>query len=294
MILGYPDQTRNLASAASIPGRSYEVLRRHPQLLLFPLITMLACAGMVALLASGIALPQAYFHPWLFRANAVFNLQSNPHPATLLELYFAAMFLGTFFNVALYREVMRAYAGERPSLVRGLRFAFSRVVPVFTWTLFAASIGMIIRMVGQRFGWVGRLAGFLGGVTWSVAAVFSIPVLIREETSDPTAVLRHSSATVRRTWGDLVWGVVSLNFGLRLLLGGTVAFLMIFAVADPSAAGSIAELAIAIAVFAFGVWNNASQGVFRCALYIYATEGVIPDPFDRQDMDAVWKIKTRS
>jgi hypothetical protein len=65
-------------------------------------------------------------------------------------------------------------------------------------------------------------------------------------------------------------------------------------VADPSAAGSIAELAIAIAVFAFGVWNNAIQGVFRCALYIYATEGVIPDPFDRQDMDAVWKIKTRS
>jgi hypothetical protein len=31
--------------------------------------------------------------------------------------------------------------------------------------------------------------------------------------------------------------------------------------------------------------------VYRCALYIYATEGVVPGTFDQELLDSAWKVK---
>jgi len=31
--------------------------------------------------------------------------------------------------------------------------------------------------------------------------------------------------------------------------------------------------------------------VYRCALYIYATEGVVPGKFDKELLDSAWKVK---
>jgi hypothetical protein len=37
--------------------------------------------------------------------------------------------------------------------------------------------------------------------------------------------------------------------------------------------------------------NIASQ-VYRCALFIYASEGVVPGPYDQDMMDLAWKVKS--
>jgi hypothetical protein len=31
--------------------------------------------------------------------------------------------------------------------------------------------------------------------------------------------------------------------------------------------------------------------IYRCALYIYATEGVVPGTFDKELLDSAWKVK---
>ena len=134
----------------------------------------------------------------------------NFRPMPLAIFYFATIFSATFFNVAFYHEVMRAFSGERPSLARGLRFSLSRVGPIASWTMFPWSVGMIMRLIGERFGWVARIVGVFAGFAWSVAAVFAIPVLARDGALDPMAVLRDSSTLVRRTWGGLVYGFASL------------------------------------------------------------------------------------
>jgi len=33
--------------------------------------------------------------------------------------------------------------------------------------------------------------------------------------------------------------------------------------------------------------------VYLCALYIYATEGVVPEPYNQDLMDRAWKVKKR-
>jgi hypothetical protein len=37
--------------------------------------------------------------------------------------------------------------------------------------------------------------------------------------------------------------------------------------------------------------KNVVDSVYRCALFIYATEGVIPGPFDKELLDSAWKVK---
>jgi len=40
------------------------------------------------------------------------------------------------------------------------------------------------------------------------------------------------------------------------------------------------------------VVSGAAGGAYRCALYIYATEGVVPEPFTEEHMQMAWHIKT--
>jgi hypothetical protein len=46
-----------------------------------------------------------------------------------------------------------------------------------------------------------------------------------------------------------------------------------------------------VGIVVFGVLITTLKDVFRCALYIYATEGVVPAPFKKDDMDSVWKVR---
>jgi hypothetical protein len=283
-LLGHPDQER--VPLSPILWRSVQVLRRHPRLMTFPLLTTFACIGMFLALVGEfkLPLPLGWWNP------ASPSVWGSFHSEPLAVFYFSTMFLATFFNVALYHEVMRAFSGEKPSVAGGIRFALSRIGPIATWSLFAWSVGIIIRLVGERFGWIARITGVFAGFAWSVASVFAIPILVREGSLDPTAVLKDSWATVRRTWGGLVYGFVSLapvTFICFLITGLAIGGIGSATKLSPTAIMMV-ETVVALCYLA-GI--AAMKDIYRCALYIYATEGVVPEPFLPADMDSGWKIK---
>jgi hypothetical protein len=37
-----------------------------------------------------------------------------------------------------------------------------------------------------------------------------------------------------------------------------------------------------------GLLLHTLDGIYRAALYTYASEGVVPDTFDAPDLDAIW------
>ena len=47
---------------------------------------------------------------------------------------------------------------------------------------------------------------------------------------------------------------------------------------------------LCLIVISYGV-QVASQ-VYRCALFVYASEGVVPGPYDQDMMDLAWKVKS--
>ncbi len=288
---------------------SLQVVRQNKKLLLFPVVTsvcsvviMLFFFAPALLYPSGHALGESA-HWETLGHQLGFDLagsRSGVHPNAIFYGYFAvvylvSMFLATFFNAAFYNEILKALAGQPVSVRSGLAFAWFRVRSILMWSLLAGTVGLIIKSLEERFGWIGQWAMRLVGVVWSVASTFAIPVLIREGGTNPIIMLRQSAAVLRKTWGESLVGYVGITVGSWIILLGSLVFL----------AGAIAlSVMLKSPLFIFLVvlaWLGAMLSlsylvavaghVYRCALYVYASEGVVPAPYTPELMDAAWKIK---
>lgn len=217
----------------------------------------------------------------------------------ILAIYFVSMFLATFFNVAFYSEIIAALDGRGVSFRRGLSTAWSRVSSILVWSLLAGVVGWIIRSIEERLPFVGRIVTGFVGMAWSVAAVFAIPVIIQEQPMrNPIKILQQSALTLKRTWGESLIGYLGFSAGstvificslLPLLTACAIAFLL----------KSVWVFLIALVLWVLGLllmaYISAVAGhVYRCALYKYATEGVIPEPYNQDLLDMAWKVKKSS
>jgi len=218
-------------------------------------------------------------------------------------IYFVSMFTATFCNVAFYHEIMQALSGNAVSIGRGFRFAKARWQAVLLWSVFAGLVGYLIRAIEERLGFIGRLVMSLVGMAWSVACIFIIPTLVRDaETVNPVKLLRNSAGTLKRTWGELVIGHV----GLEMAFGAVTMFLIVFSLLTGGVMMYVAcehyhlslwwILAVVftelmLLVIPMSIIGSVVNPVYRCALYIYATEGVVPESFDQELLDSAWKVK---
>ena len=224
----------------------------------------------------------------------------------LTVLYLVSMFLLTFFNTAFFNEILNALNGRPVSIAGGLRFALTKWKPIALWSLLAGVVGIIIQKLEQYFGFFGRWIVGLIGVVWSVAAVFAVPVLIRDkESANPFAVLKKSALLIRRRWGEGLIGYVGIRTaGVVLVLGLILAFGVLLVVLGWAVGTYLPSALMPFLVVLIGTWllstllvayfENVINKVFQCALYIYAAEGVIPGPFDQALLDAAWKVKTKA
>jgi uncharacterized membrane protein YeaQ/YmgE (transglycosylase-associated protein family) len=221
--------------------------------------------------------------------------------------YFVSMFLATFCNVAFYHEIMQALGGNTVSIRRGFRLAASRWRTVLLWSLFAGLVGYLIQTIQERLGFFGRIVTGLVGFVWSVACIFIIPTLVHDtETRSPIKLLQSSVGTLRQTWGEMIVGFVGIQLfsflamftmiiGILLCLGIPM---VVFSHPSPGLKighlmyyqASILLLFVIVAT-SFSFLGGLLNAVYRCALYIYATEGVVPGSFDKELLDSAWKVK---
>ncbi|MGA2747665.1 MAG: DUF6159 family protein [Verrucomicrobiota bacterium] len=217
----------------------------------------------------------------------------------LLAIYFVSMFLATFFNVAFYSEIIAALNGKGVSFRRGLITARSRLTSILAWSLLAGLVGWIIRSIEQRLPFAARIVTGLIGLAWSIAAVFAIPVIIQEQPMrNPIKILRQSAMTLKRTWGEGLIGYVGFSAGNAVIFGISL-FPLLLAGALALLFKSVWVMAIAGVVWFLGLLfigyvSGVAGNVYRCALYLYASEGVVPEPFNQDLLDMAWKVKQNS
>jgi hypothetical protein len=217
----------------------------------------------------------------------------------LLAIYFVSMFLATFFNVVFYSEIIAALNGKGVSFRRGLSTARSRLPSIFAWSLLAGVVGWIIQTIEQRLPFAARIMTGLIGMAWSIAAVFAIPVIIQEQPMrNPIKILQQSAMTLKRTWGEGLIGYIGFSAAsvmifvcslLPLLLAGALA-LLFKSVWLIVIAGAIWVLSLLFIAYVSSVAGH----VYRCALYMYASEGVVPEPYNHDLLDMAWKVKKSS
>jgi hypothetical protein len=217
-------------------------------------------------------------------------------PLCVFAVYFVSMFLATFFNVAFYSEIIAAFNGKGVSFRRGLSTARSRLPSILAWSLLAGLVGWLIRALEQRLPLAARIVTGLVGMAWSIAAVFAIPVIIQEQPMrNPLKILQQSAATLKRTWGEGLIGYVGFSAASAVIVLCSLAPLLLaawLAWVFKSAwliviAGAIWVAGFALMAYVSGVAGN----VYRCALYLYAVEGAVPEPYSQDLLDMAWKVK---
>ena len=293
---------------------SLSILARNKPLLVFPVVIFsLTVVIVLFFLAPAVFRPTGYSYTqpehWQAISHSLFTQSkeaAGQHrsqfgftPAAiayLALLYFVSLFFATFFNVAFYNEILAALSGQTVSIGRGLKFACTRWKAVLMWTLFAGLVGLIIKTIEQRLELVGRIIARFLGLAWSIAAVFVIPIIVREEEStNPVNTLRKSAGILKNTWGEALIGYVGLSFA-NMLVMITSLVLLIGALFVSIALSNFWILAIVgvlwlFAMFAWSYLTSVASQVYKGALYLYAAEGVIPEPYNRELLDLAWKFK---
>jgi hypothetical protein len=249
---------------------SWRVLRRHPSLAWFPILSLASVIGLLVLIMP-ILVPGDDDLPW-----TTFYL------ITVL-LYATQM----FFTTALTGEALRALRGEAPSIPAGLATAAALAPAIASLSLVSATVGFVISLLGRSTKVGMKIARALVNTAWSLATYLAIPVMVQERRSGLMS-LRRSSDLFRRTWGETTLSEV----GLRVLTAHLSLILFIIAVVLIDLFGdSFAMLIIFALAIAIVAIVGALEAIYRSALYVFAAEGVIPEPFNGPELDEIWKAK---
>jgi hypothetical protein len=241
--------------------RSFRVLRRDKQLVLFPVLSALA----------GLAVSVPFFL-------AIFTAREGLHWDTWTGVlgfawYCAANFAMIFFNCALAASAQKFFDTGEASVGDGISQAASRTGSIFAWAVVSTTIGLLLRWVEDRSGWIGRIVIAVIGIGWTMVTFLIVPVLVIEDVGVMDSI-RRSSDLLRRTWGEqLISGVTFMWAGLLCALPGIV-------IGAIGMNGFWPLIPVAVLYFvAMAAVFTAARQVFTVALYRYATTGQAPDGF---------------
>ena len=136
------------------------VLRSDKELLVFPLISALV----TLLVAASFVLPM--FGLGMFTQ---FETESGGMPAAfypvLFCFYLVQYFVIFFFNTALVGAAMIRLDGGDPTVSDGFRIARGKWMTILGYAAIAATVGMLLRALEQKAGFLGRIViGFIGVV----------------------------------------------------------------------------------------------------------------------------------
>ena len=196
---------------------SASVLRQDKELLLFPLISVFA----LMLVVAGFALPVIGLGALDGMSGGDDERISVAMYGVAFLFYFSQYFVIFFFNAALVGAAMIRLDGGNPSLGDGMRIAASKIGAIAGYALIAATVGMILRAIQERVGFIGKIIVGMLGVGWTIATYMVVPVLVAKNIG-PIAAVKESAMLLKKTWGENVIGQGGLGIAFGLIFVGVV------------------------------------------------------------------------
>ena len=255
---------------------SWRVLMLDRELIFFPVMSVAALVLLaVAIFAGGLL-------------GGAFGLAeeggegSGGDLALGLLLAFGSSFIIIFFNAALVAAALERLRGGDPNVASGLKAASAHIPQILGWALITTVVTLILQALRDRGGIAGQVASMLGGIAWSLATFFVIPLLVAEGIG-PIEAIRRSSSLLRDTWGRQI--AASFGFGI-------VTFGAIIVAAIPGLVLALVHplLGLAVGIPLVGLaWATvtALEGIFKAALYDFAI-GKEPHGFDRATLQTAY------
>lgn len=258
--------------------QSYRILLQDKELMILPLISGAFIVAVTVGVFMGFGVGQTDFD------------RKDPRAmAAMFLVYVVTYAIGIFFQAAVIAGATERMRGGDPTVGSALGAAAKRIVPILMWSVFAATVGMILRMIHDKVGFLGRIITSLVGAAWSMATFFVVPVLVLEERSVGES-FSQSVAIFKKTWGETMAGGMSMGVAFFAAWVTLIAMVGLLAWAG---AGIIALAVLAVGALFLVAFFSALQGIYVASLYRYATDGHAPSGFDADLLAHAFVPKTR-
>ncbi|HSW31621.1 MAG TPA: DUF6159 family protein [Longimicrobiales bacterium] len=247
---------------------SADVLRMDKELLVFPLLSGVAAV----LVMVSFFVPMLVLGGWPALADMEGTYLGY---AVAFLFYFVLYTVAFFFNAALVGAALIRLDGGDPTISDGLAIASKRMGAILGYAAVAATVGMLLRAISERSGFLGRIAVGLVGMAWSLATYLAVPVLVTKDVG-PLDAIKESASLFKRTWGEQVVGSFGMGWAVfsAVLSWCLFSVLLIMLGAKISPVGALTAVAVAVAGFVFlALLASALKGVYTAALYRYAETG---------------------
>jgi hypothetical protein len=209
--------------------------------------------------------------------------------AALFLSYLGLAFIATFFNMCVVYTAKVRFSGGDATFMDSIRFAGSRVGQIFAWSMLAATVGILLRLldhIASRMGGVGKiLLGIfrsLLGMVWSIVVIFVVPAMVYDNLG-PIDAVKKSAETIQATWGESLIRFYGLGFvnGLFMIAGAILSAVLVAVLGMAGPPGVVVAIALSGVYFlAVILLFSCANTVFNTALYVYARDGVVPADFD--------------
>jgi MFS family permease len=273
-----------LSNGWKIAISSFKVLKEKKQLVIFPILS-----GISIMLIMG-----SFFTALLASSNwdpeNIQGFDSRPlYYLMLFGFYVVNYFIVVFFNMALIHCSRLYFRGEEVTVRAGLLFSLSRIGVIFSWAFFAATVGLILRMIQENVGWLGKIITGLIGIVWSIATFFVVPI-IAYENAGPIEAVKRSTQLMKQKWGESLGA--SFSFGLIQFLGMILVGLPLYfvgAIFHPFAGIALAIVGIFLVISII----SAAQTIFVSAIY-HNINGDLVKHFNQQMVDQLFEKKEKT
>lgn len=269
-----------LSNGWRISMNSFKVLKENKQLVIFPILSGISMLFVIASFFVGVLA----FAGW-----DIDNISESGNVSYyiyLLLFYIINYFIVIFFNTALIHCSRLYFHGEEVTIEKGLKFSLSRIGAIFSWSVVAGTVGLILRVIQEEAGWLGKIITGIIGVVWSIATFFVVPVIAYENVGPFTAIKR-SASIMKSKWGESLGATFSfgiINFLAVIVVGLPLFFLG--SLIHPIAGVCLAALGILLVAAIL----SAAQTIFISAVY----HNITGDPvkhFDQQMIENLFENK---
>ncbi len=273
-----------IQNGVELTRQSWAALRANPQLLVFPVISLVGMVIVTILFLVPVSATGIFSALSEQNSRSSGNVNNVLFTIVMFLYYFVTYTVIIFSNTALVGAAMKLARGETATVQDGINIALSHMGKIFVYALISATIGMLARAIRQSgsnsrnpVGMIiaAIIAGIIQGA-WNLVVFFAIPVLVVEDVSVMDS-LKRSVALFKQTWGEQFTGsmaisAVSCLATIGLLVGGVI----LISLAAMTQSTALIVIAVAVVVLAFiflSLISGALNGIFQASLYQYATTG---------------------
>ncbi|MFN2545753.1 MAG: DUF6159 family protein [Actinomycetota bacterium] len=258
--------------------QSWRVLRADPEMLVLAVAAVLVYGAVLA----------AFLLPGLLidTTHSGGHTRIHTHYVWFVPMLLAMTIVGTFVAAAVVGMASIRLEGGDPTLGDGLRMAIRRLPKLIGWSIFSATVGLVIRLVQERVPLAGQIAAAIAGIAWSLATLLVIPVLVMEDVGVGES-LKRSARLFKERWGEEVTGAGGIGLGLLVFFLPVMVVSGVVVAISPVA--GIAMMAVGIGALMVAAFTL--NAIFTTALYRFAVAGEAKGPFTAEDMRAAFPEK---